>query len=334
MKKRTLSIIALLLALSTLCACSLLPPEATEEPAPTETPEPVATEDPALLGGDDAEESPEPTDEPDEDLELPLIIPTGESVRVDLNGDGEKEEVCFVPYSDADNYDYEFESLTINGEEFRDKVYNETEFYNDNLDPDFYCITDIDAYDGMLEIAIMDWGPSADYYTSFFRYDGKNLEFIGRMTGMVYDSGTGSSDMTFGGDGTVGSYVRLSVLQTWYAAAVWRPCGEGNFEIVHQDLYYPIQPAGNASYPGLGTDVTLLKPVAAYSAADTGSERQVLAEGTELKIIATDNIQWVLVEMDGNELWLHLDSESPFMVEVESGYELSSDVLSGLALYD
>lgn len=333
MKKRILSILALLLALSTLCACSLLPPEATEEPSPTETPEPVPTEDPAgLLDGDDVEESPEPTEEPDEDLELPLIVPAGESVTVDLNGDGEKEEICFIPYGDSGEYSWEFESLTINGEEFKDKVY-ETEFYNDNLDPDFYCITDIDAYDDMLEIAIMDWGPSADYYTSFFRYDGSNLEFIGRMTGMVYDSGTGSSDMTFSGDGTVGSYVRLSVLQTWFAPAIWRPCGEGNFELIPQELYYPIQ-QGTPENPGYGTDVTVLKPVAAYSAADTGSERQVLTEGTTLKIVATDNIQWVLVEQDGNELWLHLDSESPFMLETESGYEFSQEVLEGLCFVD
>ena len=50
---------------------------------------------------------------------------------------------------------------------------------------EFY-VTDINAYDDSLEIAVLDDGPSGDYVTYFYRYDGNTLEFAGEVTGFPF----------------------------------------------------------------------------------------------------------------------------------------------------
>ena len=44
-----------------------------------------------------------------------------------------------------------------------------------------FYVTDMDEYDNSLEIAVLDDGPSADYASYFYRYDGSALAFIGEV---------------------------------------------------------------------------------------------------------------------------------------------------------
>jgi len=276
----------------------------------------------SACGKTPAVESPTPSVDPTAKIEYPLVADAGSTVKVDLNGDGKEDEVYFEPSEDATTILH----LSVNGTDYTDSVYSQG-LYSDNLENAYYCITDIDSSDNMLEIAIMDYGPSDDCITDFFRYDGTNLKYIGYVSGLIVSSFSDKSDLTFNGDGTISSYVRLSVLQTWFAKVDWKLSETGVFETAAQDLYYP-----NSSS---GCEVTSLVDILAYSSNDTSSKTCVLPTGTALTIIATDNKSWVLAEdSDGKQLWIHLDSEYGQSVETSAGYTIASQVFSGLVFAD
>ena len=189
------------------------------------------------------------------------------------------------------------------------------------------CITDIDKTDNILEIAIMDYGPSDDCITDFFRYDGTNLKYIGNVSGLIWSAQSDKSDLTFNGDGTISSYVRLSVMQTWFAKVDWRLSQSGGFEVIPADLYYPTSDSG--------CSVTALYDIYIYADKSDTSEKTVLKKGAALTLIATDNKQWVLAETsEGKQCWIRLDSEYGQMVETTDGTKYSSEAFSGLCIAD
>ncbi len=293
------------------------------EPAEINTPAPAETDSPAQE---------QPGDEPVTDVpthDFPIVLKCGESFSIDLDGDGSEEEIAYTPSIDGEQFPWELDSLIINGKEFKDSIYD-GKFYTDCLVTDYWAITDLDSSDGALEIAIMDYGPSDDNVTYFFRYAGGELDYIGYVPGFVYDGRADSSDMSFNGVGTVDSYIRLSILQTWWAPASWTPGDESRFDLIEQDLYYPFADR-------LGSNVTALVPVAGYADRSSDSERSIIPAGTQLTLTATDNKEWVLAETSGGgEIWLHLNSQDgyAFEVETETGYESGAFVLDGLCMVD
>lgn len=297
MKRKSLVIpVAVLAVTLILSACGKT--QTVESPAPSVDPTPTAKN------------------------EYPLIADAGSTVKVDLNGDGKEDEVYFEPSEDAATILH----LSVNGKDYTESVYARG-FYSDSLESAYYCITDIDSSDNMLEIAIMDYGPSDDCITDFFRYDGTDLKYVGRVSGLIVSSYSDESDLVFNGDGTISSYIRLSVLQTWYSNVNWSLSKSGGFEPVAQDLYYP-----NSSS---GCDVTLLVYISVYASNDTSAEKTLLPAGTALTITATDNKSWVLAETpDGKQRWIHLDSEYGQNVETPDGYVIASEVFSGLIFAD
>ena len=287
----------------------------------------------SACGKKTAAESPVPSTSPTpivspEVTKYPLVVKAGTTVTVDLNGDGTQDDVCYELKDDTSGMSYsgKIPQLLIDGTDCYKSVSINQEIYIDNPEPDYYCITDIDTTDKMLEIAIMDYGPSDDYMTHFFRCDGTDLKYLGFMSGMIISSFTDKSDLTFNGDGTISSYMRLSVLQTWWANADWKLADNG-FEVVPQELYYPMYDDG--------CDVTTLVEMYAYEKNSASSAKSALPKGTALKIVATDNKEWVLAKTsDGKQYWIHLDSEYGQSVETSAGYLYASEVLSGLIFAD
>ncbi|MFB0919292.1 MAG: hypothetical protein QMB62_00185 [Oscillospiraceae bacterium] len=284
-----------------------------------------------------ASSSPAPEDvspTPSADIKYPLVVKAGTSVTVDLNSDGKKEEVCYDLIDDTSDTSFsgKIPRLLINGIDCYNVASSNQEIYIDNPEPAYYCITDIDTLDNMLEIALMDYGPSSDYMTHFFRYDGTGLIYYGYMSGMIISSFTDKSDLTFNGDGTINSYMRLSVLQTWWAEAKWKLTDSG-LEPVEQKLYYPVCPTEFGADPH--TNVTLNIDIEVYEKNDFESAKSVLPSGTALTFIATDNKEWVLAKTsDGTECWIHLDCEYGQDVETPSGYVSSINTFSGLLIAD
>ena len=269
-----------------------------------------------------AEESPIPSSDvtPTPEGEYPIIAEAGSTVKADLNGDGNEDEIFYKTDEDG----YLVESLEVNGVDYKDSI--EEQVYIDSPESAYYCITDLDTTDNMLEIALMDYGPSSDYATHFFRYDGEALKYLGNVSGMIISSFSDESDLTFNGDGTITSYVRLSVMQTWFAGADWVLTDSG-FELAPRELYYP-----NSEY---GCNVTLITSIPVYDDNSTDSNQTVLTEGTAMKVLATDNLEWVLAELtDGTKCWVHLEPESFCEVETTAGYDLSNNVFDGLCMAD
>ena len=115
------------------------------------------------------------------------------SANVDLNMDNDLEMI----------------SLEITSNDFILKINDRyVEGTGDNLINKLF-ITDIDKSDGYLEIGVAQAGPSDDYETYFYRYDGVEIISMGMIEGPIYD-------MSIPGDGSVLSYKRGSVMQTWF----------------------------------------------------------------------------------------------------------------------
>lgn len=326
MKKTAAAILAALLLMTSACGNAGASSggadsrdaaaSAAESAAPTD-----AAPSPEISAAPSPTPSARPTVQPAANgVKYPLDVKCGEKVSADLDGDGEKDTICYVPESgDADKY-WRIGSLTVNGTDFTDDIYGQG-FHSDTPDADWYALTDLDKGDGLLEIAVQDWGPSDDCITSFFRYDGAHLRYIGCVSGLVRGQ-DGDSDLTFYGDGTVGSYTRLAVFQTWFSQVVWAPDGNG-FSVVPQDVYYSKQ-----TYA-----VTAAKDLAVYAEADESSPRTTLSSGAGFTVIGTDNSRWVLCrDGAGAEFWLHLD-EDGFMTETADG-SYSWEAVDGLCMAD
>jgi hypothetical protein len=262
--------------------------------------------------------------------EYPQLEASKTAVSADLNGDGKADEI----YLDTANADPDGQpkitALKINGTDYTASLYDGTGFYSDNPDESHWALTDVDASDGMLEIAIMDFGPSDDDVTGFFRYDGKSVTYLGSVSGLAFaqqaDGSCVPGDLSFDGAGTVGAYLRLSVLQTWFAACDYRLGSDGKFAPVPQALYYPLK---NQTYP-----VKALQDLTVYAENDLGSAASTLAAGGTLTVIATDNARWVLCRnASGADCWLHL-SEDGQQIDTPSGAVYSGQALDGLVFAD
>ena len=268
-----------------------------------------------------------PADQPDPEASaLPapyyLAFAPGETAERDLDGDGQAEEVR-VWLEDGGNYGEDLH-LTVNGEDLTEAI-REARGGFDCPDGERWLLTDLDTGDGLLEIAIQDWGPSDDLTTSFYHYTPGEISLVGGVEGFVC-FGDEAGDVSFDGQGSVESYMRFDVLQTWWGKADSALDGSGKLVLQPQDYYESI-----ASTP---QKVTALCDLFAYDA--TVGRQELLPAGTELALQGTDNVQWVRARLvaDGRPLWLHLDPEYPFQVEGPDGFLESWDALDGLCMAD
>ena len=327
MKKRSAPIALLLAALLLLflAACG------GDESAPEE--EPGAAEASALTEEPDAGETPAQAEEPDagetpapEPNALPapyyLCFAPDKTAEYDLDGDGRAEEVR-VWLKEIEEYDDEV-CLSVNGEDLTETLYGIGDGF---FCPDdrYWLITDLDTGDGMLEIAIQDWGPSDDLTTSFYRYGPDGLSYVGLVEGFVCQ-GDEPADVTFDGQGTVHSYMRFDVLQTWWGSADSALDRDGKLVLKPQKYYDSV-----AETP---QQVTVNYEIYAWDAP--GGERDLLPAGTQLELLGTDNVEWVLARLAGEkqELWLHLNPDYPFRLDGPEGFIDGWDALDGLCMAD
>ena len=334
--KKTISLLLIALLLLSLCACGGKTEPAEPEPAPAPAEEPAPAEptpdvNPAHVASASDLEPEKPTEDPGPapvmidppaEPEYPMIVPMGETVFADLDGDGTEEKICVSVEQTFEGWDRV--KLMLNGVDCTDKIYVEGETWFDCPDPDFWAITDVYSVDNLLEIAIQDWGPSDDYYTNFFRFEGGIVYPFGGVQGMIWKSWNDSSDLSFEEDGFVHSYMRLNVLQTWYADVRYEIAPRGVLDVVPQELYYATHP----------TPVTLLKDLRAYDGK--GGEEFIIDAGVKMNIVATDNAEWIygISESEDWALWFHLNPEFPFEIETIDGYVWCCDAMDGLLMAD
>ena len=279
-------------------------------------------------GPDEIEGNSEPESEPAPALPSPselnlengaMKLAMGERVSADLNGDGTAEIVRL--WLSGDENGFPVVRLSINDTDYSDALYELVQYF-DCPDDTFWAITDIDAQDGLLEIAIQDWGPSDDLTTRFIRFDGSALSDLGCVEDFLffpYQNGA----VQILGRGRVHSEMRLDVLQTWWAETDYALGQDGKFAPVPQDYYESIYDE---------QAVTLLCDLYCYDAPD--GTRSILPADTTAALVGTDNVSWIkLMLADGGDAWLHL-TESGYHLECPEGTVFVTEALSGLSMAD
>lgn len=225
-------------------------------------------------------------------ITYPYEISVGFDFNDDLDGDGDQE---YIFYSAITNNESANQSLSfiVDDKEYVNML--EDEIYL--LTPaDRYYITDLDVMDSYREIALLDYGPSEDLVSYFFRYEDKELHYIGSATGLV-----GDERFQMDGMGRIVTSGRLQVLQTWYAPFRYALNLDGKIELLPDELYFPYQYSDSEK-------VTLLKEIILYEERDFSSKKiKMLPSDARITFTKTDNLEWVYLEReDGISGWLNL----------------------------
>lgn len=139
---------------------------------------------------------------------------SAQSLSADLDGDGQAETVEYSVLS-PEGAPGSRCSLSIDGVSV-DESLAEQGFNAVNVHAECAAV-DLDSADGYVELAVLEDGQSADYYTNFIRFDGEEAVYLGRVPGLIGD--TGYFPVTVNGDGSVSASILSGVLQNWAFAA-------------------------------------------------------------------------------------------------------------------
>jgi hypothetical protein len=261
--------------------------------------------------GKETAEKPDDTQYPDnavmvdQTTKMPVHIPSGDPAVADLDGAGTSEVIEYVLESSDDAYPPAVTSFTINGTDYKDLLYDDFLLTLESPWLDGFYIVDIDGDDNMLEIAILDEGPSSDPRTYYFRYNEGELTYIGDIPDFP-----GSKTCSFAGDGTVTAQLRLSVLQTWWAPATWRLNELDRIQQESQTAYFPYEDWNKS---------VLLEDLPLFSAKDQASGTTIAPKGSAVIFTETDNLHWLKLNTEGGVTgWVYLNDFSTLKVNGES----------------
>ena len=219
---------------------------------------------------------------------------------IDLNGDGIKDEINFS--SDESEF-----VLEINDSKIED--------FGAYLEGNYY-IVDIDKEDDYKEILISDWGPSDDYVTFYYYYDGNEIVSMGITEGMYSDSW---SNIVIKGNGTIGTSTRGGILHTWFYKDYYKL--DSNHKLVHvpQDLYE------------MTWEVTVKKSIPLLESRDSDKVIAYLEVGEKATILSSDDVSWCFVKKeDGTKGWFEIEGYSKIKGTDYTGEE----VFEGLCFAD
>ena len=119
-----------------------------------------------------------------------IAVPMGQTVTVDLNGDGAEESVTFGLRGYTGDVSYN----KIMHDSFFLKINEAVVLQGDDIfrgeSPCFttYYLFDIDVTDGYKEIGLADYGPNGDVGVALYRYDNNSVQCIGGFRSAPLDS--------------------------------------------------------------------------------------------------------------------------------------------------
>ena len=219
-----------------------------------------------------------------------------------LDGDGKADVIEYVLDSSDSSNPPIVSSFTINDTEYKELLYDDFLLALDFPWTDGFYIVDIDTSDELLEIAILDEGPSSDQSTFYFRYSEGELTYVGDIPDYP-----GSKTCIFNGDGTVTAQLRLSVLQTWWAPATWRLNEFDRLQQEAQTAFVPYEVWNKSA---------LLEDLPLFLTKDQSSDTTVAPTGSNITFVETDNLHWIKLKTDGGVTgWFYLNDYSTVMVE-------------------
>ena len=251
-----------------------------------------------------------------------------QNLSADLDGDGQAETVEYSVVSPEGALGIRCR-LSIGGVSM-DESLAEQGFNAVNVHAECAAV-DLDAADGYVELAVLEDGQSADYYTNFIRFDGEGAVYLGRVPGLIGD--TGYFPVTVNGDGSVSASILSGVLQNWAFAADYVLTDSG-LELVEQDFYT------DERYKT--ADKEALMDLSAYDAPENDAERHVIEAGTALSLYGEGGSwdagegshgAWALAE-DASGAQYYLKVRELSEIEDATGtWVEASDAISGLSLH-
>ena len=215
-----------------------------------------------------------------------VFIPGGQSASApagsevfDLNGDGVDDEISF-------NTDGEKYSLYVN-----DAV---AEGSGIKVQPRIKLV-DVISEDSYIEIVVEEYGPSDDYSSTFYYYDGQKLILMGQIQGLC-----GNADAA-AGNGIVLSQTRGGVLETWFYTTEYQLNGQHELVQLPQAFYEKIRYKDS-------TPLKLIIPELPFTKDPGGNAIAfVLKQGETAWFMGCDNNNWCRFETeDGSKGWLEI----------------------------
>lgn len=220
-------------------------------------------------------------------------------LAVDLNGDGKIDNIkCVFPEEYGNSYE-----LTINDK----SVEGEGENLNGTID-----VVDIDKYDGYKELAISQSGPSDDFATTYYAYDGINIINMGMLEG--------DKDILIDGLGKILEPTRNETLITWFVYVPYCLNLKHEFQEIPEKIHYAVYPH----------KVKVIKAFKLKKVNNSSAAEIALNPGEVINLIGLADNGWILVKTSN-------ESEGWFQVEYEmvpGTKERYSDYLEGLAHAD
>lgn len=235
----------------------------------------------------------------------------------DLDGDEKKEKIVLTTgKSTGFGYD-DYTEYTI---EVGDRVYALSAF-TETIEPRFNVVN-ITRSDGFKEIAVSEYGPSSDFFTTFYHFDGDLLTKSGVVSGFYGDSSEACevrSTVTVDGSGMIRGLARGNILHTWFHDAEYRMDPDFSIREIPKDLYR------------MDAEVTAIQAFTLVKSPDNPSEAFTLRPGESVIISETDDREWCsVVNSKGETGWFAVDR---FDIMRDSGVR-ASEVFEGLSYYD
>lgn len=225
---------------------------------------------------------------------------SGEKISVDVNGDGQKENIIYKNLGEA-GY-----SLTVNDIEVENTKYT-------NL-ADFIAVVDVDKSDKYKELLISDYGPSSDDFSTFYYFDGSKLIDMGETAGVIE-----YNEIRIDSSGSFSANTRGQILQTWFFDKYYTLTDEHKIVEIPHEVYV-------TDY-----DVFVKQPIKLFTDRNLQSSSFDLVEGQIVKIIGTDDKEWCQIETSvGKKGWFAIEG---FKIIRNEGLD-ASEVFAGLCYAD
>lgn len=247
----------------------------------------------------------------------PKMYQASETAREDLNGDGKTDEISYR-IMDQENGET-LCMITVNGETYtaNELAGSQSEGIMTNPTADCFFISDILENDGLLEIAVIDEGPSEDLVTYFFQYDG-TLSCIGLVFGIPFSDRNGGLN-GFNGVGNIAGEARVDLIETAYLQDNWWYDGS---RILDLDIRW---------HDFLPSDSHILyEDLPVYCEWDETSATAVIPAQEEVFFLGTDMERWILVKgKDGSQGYMIVEDG-----KIAELNKPADDVFSGLYFFD
>ena len=247
----------------------------------------------------------------------PKMYQASETASEDLNGDGKTDKITYQA-EEQENGEI-LCILTVNGDTYIASELSDSVSDMRMTNPMMNCfyITDILESDNILEIAVLDEGPSEDPVTYFFQYDG-TLSCIGQVPGFPFAEMNGGLN-GFDGYGGINGYSQTDLIETAYMQDHrWY---DGSRIIDLGTRWHDFLPSyGHILYEDL--------PV--YCEWEETSAMTVIPAQEEVFFLGTDGENWILVKgKNGNQGYMLIEDGN--IVELNKP---ADQVFSGLQFSD